>query len=149
MGNAHERFDRQGIKPRGGVCRWRSQRDARCHRRGTASAQCAARIGQLRSMMSSFEGFWLRTKETAQGLRKLRALALTLFGAAPMPDVAGRGCAPTLAAIVNKRPLAVSLGLGAIRQGPRSTWCSGKSSGQNSALENVIDWLKSAIHISA
>jgi hypothetical protein len=57
MGNAHERFDRQGIKPRGGVCRWRSQRDARCHWRGTASAQCAARIGQLRSMMSSFESF--------------------------------------------------------------------------------------------
>jgi hypothetical protein len=42
------------------------------------SAFGTARIGQLRSMMSSFEGFWLRTKETAQGLRKLRALALTL-----------------------------------------------------------------------
>jgi hypothetical protein len=48
-----------------------------------------------------------------------------------------------------ERPLAVSLGLGAICQGPRSPWCSEKSSDQNSALENVIDWLKSAIHISA
>jgi hypothetical protein len=56
---------------------------------------------------------------------------------------------PTLGVIVNERPLAVSLGLGAICQGPRSTWCSEKSSDQNSALENVIDWLKSAIHISA
>jgi hypothetical protein len=53
------------------------------------------------------------------------------------------------AIVVNERPLAVSLGLGAICQGPRSTWCSEKSSDQNSALENVIDWLKSAIHISA
>jgi hypothetical protein len=68
MGNAHERFDRQGLSRAAGFAgAFKRMRLSLAQARHLLSAFGTTRIRQLRSVMSSFEGFWLPTLMSAFG----------------------------------------------------------------------------------